>query len=128
VPVKGVVTLDGAPLAAATVLFVREGSGNAARPAAAATKADGSFELSSFGAGDGALPGDYRVVVTKYQGPPLPEGKPADPNTIRDEKMARLEKKSLLPGVYADAATTPLRCTVPPPGPVILELSSSPKS
>jgi hypothetical protein len=129
VPVRGVVTLDGAPLAGASVRFVRDEHVATDRPGVAVTKEDGSFELASFGAADGVLPGQYRVVVTKFKAPPLREGKPADPETIRDEKMARLEKKFLLPelAVYADPATTPLRCTVPPDGPVTLELSSHPK-
>lgn len=62
-PVTGVVTLDGKPVADATITFVGESPENSA---ATKTKADGTYEIATYEAGDGALPGDYKVMVSKY--------------------------------------------------------------
>ncbi len=62
VPVRGTVTLDGMPLGGATVLF-QPPSGT---PARAVTTDDGSFTLTTFEPGDGALVGRHRVAVTKF--------------------------------------------------------------
>jgi len=64
VPAKGVLTWDdGTPVAKAAVVFVPKDKGG--KRASGPTKDDGSFELSTLKAGDGALPGDYIVLVTK---------------------------------------------------------------
>src|SRR5436309_2229687 len=69
VPVKGKVTLDGAPISLASVVFLpnREGS----ILAQAVTNQQGDFELTTYQPNDGALPGEYRVVVTKLDEAPL---------------------------------------------------------
>src|SRR5262245_38938119 len=66
VPVSGVVTLDGAPVEGATVLFYAVGDEKDGRPAHGTTNKAGEFRLSTLGKEDGALPRRYKVVVTKY--------------------------------------------------------------
>lgn len=61
--VRGVVTLDGKPMADATVAFVPKEVG-VGRAAFGVTNADGVYELSTLKAGDGVLIGDYHVTVT----------------------------------------------------------------
>src|SRR5205823_4984131 len=61
--VEGLVTLDGKPLAGATVSFLPEAQDG--QPAAGLTGRDGVFRLQTFYPGDGALPGSYKIVVTK---------------------------------------------------------------
>src|SRR5215204_672559 len=60
VKVQGVVTLDGKPLPGATVTFspIQEG-----RAASGRTDTDGSFRLTTYRTDDGALPGEYKVIV-----------------------------------------------------------------
>ena len=65
-PVQGVVTLDGTPVAGATVLFMPDGQ-DGSRPASGFTSSDGTFRLTTYQADDGALPGKYRVVVQKTE-------------------------------------------------------------
>ena len=60
-PVSGVVTVDGAPVENAAVMFVPEGGG---RPATGLTDADGKFSLETLEPGDGALVGNHKVTVT----------------------------------------------------------------
>ncbi len=68
VPVRGVITLDGQPIAGATVTFVPRAKGG--RTAAARTDGNGKYSLTTFDSGDGAAPGAYAlVVVLKKTGP-----------------------------------------------------------
>ena len=59
-PVKGKVTVAGAPMAGITVGFT-PASG---RPASGVTDASGNFELSTYSKGDGAAPGKYKVFFS----------------------------------------------------------------
>ena len=60
IPVAGIATLDGQPVADAGILFLPVAGG---RPASATTDAAGRFELSTLDPGDGAIPGEHRVTV-----------------------------------------------------------------
>jgi hypothetical protein len=125
VPVDAVVTLDGKPLPGATVLFVPN-EGSRGRPAHGLTDADGSLQLTTFEDYDGVLPGEYRVVVTigEWMSEP-PQGDRSSEERARrrqERSEARASKKPLVPGIYGHQDTTPLHCTVPPAGRVLLEL------
>lgn len=63
VSVTGVVTLNGQPLPGAAVSFSPKGGKG--RAAVGATDIDGKFTLTTVTAGDGAVPGEYGVSVTK---------------------------------------------------------------
>lgn len=67
--VKGTVTLDGQPLAGALVSFMPAAG---QQPANGTTDATGAYSLTSFTRGDGAMEGEYRIVVTKF--PPAAAG------------------------------------------------------
>jgi hypothetical protein len=130
VEVKGIVTLDDRPVSGATVVFLREGGHG--RPASALTDQEGYFSLTTFRDGDGALPGDYRVIVKKAEGSsaPPPDIDPADHKSVTahyKNLMERNQAKPALPAIYANETTTPLRCTVPAEKIVTLELQSKPK-
>jgi hypothetical protein len=62
VPAEGIVTLDGAPVSDATVLFITETGNNSA---SGVSNKDGKFELRVFEEKKGAIPGAYKVTVSK---------------------------------------------------------------
>lgn len=64
VPVTGTVTLDGQPVEGAAVTFAPQEKG---RAAAGVTDASGKFVLMTERPKDGAVPGAYRVGITKYE-------------------------------------------------------------
>ncbi|HWB12894.1 MAG TPA: hypothetical protein VG826_26960 [Pirellulales bacterium] len=73
VPVTGKITYKGQPLEGATVAFVKEQSEGANFvPASGVTDATGMYKLVSFQTPakpvDGAVPGSYKVIVTKRAG------------------------------------------------------------
>jgi hypothetical protein len=126
--VKGRVTLDGKPVAGATVLFVPDAP-DRGRPASAQTDNDGNFRLMTYRLEDGAVPGAYRIVVSKTEAAPAPDphhtGKKGSIDRLA-RNAARQNAKRLIPAVYGDEAKTPLRCTVPAPDTVKVELVSKP--
>jgi hypothetical protein len=62
VPAEGIVTLDGVPVSDATVLFITDTGNNSA---SGVSDKDGKFELNVFEEKKGAVPGPYKVTVSK---------------------------------------------------------------
>lgn len=119
--VTGAVTMDGAPLEGASVMFVpKTPPGNAA---SGTTDAGGKYALSTFGGDDGAVPGDYFVVIRKYEAAApaaAPAGGAAAPAGGEVEQDANFSgavvteegSKNLLPEKYASPATSGFTATV----------------
>lgn len=96
-PVDGTVKYsDGQPVTGelATIVFQTDGaSANIPVKSASGTiDSDGSFQLMTDKPGDGAHPGDYKVVLKVWQ-------------NYREQKLA-------IPERYSQMATTPLKATV----------------
>lgn len=129
-PVTGIVTLDGQPVEGARVVF-SPGSGGG-QAASGVTDAEGKYELTTFSQGDGAVVGNYNVIVTKTEG----GANPADVSNLEglseEEKTAKAmeayyssdaykqqgnpkmkdQTKHLLPQKYANAAQSGLTAQV----------------
>jgi hypothetical protein len=123
--VRGVVTLEGMPVAGATVLFMPDGQ-DGGRPASGFTSSDGEFRLMTYKPDDGALPGNYRVLIQITERAKDPgEAQRAAMERAKDkieEKSLQKRRKPTLPEDYAKFETTPLRCTVPVSGSVTFNL------
>lgn len=79
VPVSGVVTIDGQPPPGeGTIYFAaaEAADGYPLRPATAQFDASGYYETTTFEAGDGLIPGRYKIVVHCWQTPPNMDGRP----------------------------------------------------
>jgi hypothetical protein len=124
-PVRGVITLEGTPIAGATVLFMPDGQ-DGCRPASGFTLSDGTFRLTTYKLDDGALAGKYRVLIQKTEaakdrGAAERSALERAKDKIQEESLQR-NRKPTLPEAYAKFDTTPLRCTVPVTGAVTLDL------
>jgi hypothetical protein len=124
VKVSGTVTLNGQPVEGAMVQFVPVKDGG--RPATGLTTADGGFNLTTIENHDGALPGDYKVVIT--YNPPVESG-PAQSTEQGmkeimklQEKAKRVKPKYVIPPAYTDASRTPLTQSVPTDGPIKIDI------
>lgn len=119
VPQRGVVTLDDAPLAGFTLTFI---STEKKRPAMATTDEQGKFELMTLSDGDGAMRGEYKVVVNSPNSDPGPAvGVFAAPNG--DSAVKKNVGPTIHPN-YQNPQTTPLRQTIPAPeGLAIIKLN-----
>jgi hypothetical protein len=64
-PVRGIVRFEGRPLVSGAISFypVDERAGRTNRPAVGVISSDGSYRLSTFRTGDGAMPGRYLVAI-----------------------------------------------------------------
>lgn len=111
VPVSGGVTLDGKPLATATVTFYPE-EGAAGIECTGVTDDSGKYQLHPLRGGEGAPAGKYKVTVSHYTGP---GGKPLV-MTKDSPPPADLGAVESLPGRYSDLRLTTLTATVPPEG------------
>jgi len=117
-PVSGVVTYKSAPVEGAVVKFelVSHEYG-----ASGVTDKDGAFKLTTFAPGDGAVPGEYYVTITK------PAATAADPKAsvsqddpsynpsneaVSDADIQITAPKSLLPEKYGKPATSGLKETI----------------
>jgi hypothetical protein len=115
--VEGVVTLDGAPLEGASVLFSPASGG---LPAAGRTEAGGAFHLATTMPGlngaAGAAAGDYVVMVTKVEVPPVIEVPTDHPDYGKAAMPTGAEKQSkvkyVVPQSYGDPKKSPLKATV----------------
>lgn len=131
VPVTGSVSYNGAPVEGALVSFQSatvDSMGNAAKPATGTTGPDGRFQLSTYVSGTdlvpGALPGEYKVTVSKTETPAAPTGQSVE-EQMRQQMMGgeMPEPKHLLPEKYASPETTDLTATVGADGAADLEFS-----
>ncbi len=124
--VQGKVTLDGEPLAEATLTFERVSGDQMqfARPSICLSSADGTFAPWTMTEGDGLPAGKYRVGVYAQKpvgGPPLTEG-------MTDAEYARIKWKPIVPARYNATATSGIEIEVTPDGmkPSAIDLSSKP--
>ena len=116
-PVTGTVTLKGKPLAGAAVTFVP--TGNEGEAASAITDSEGKYALTTWRAGDGARPGEYRVKVSKQEQTSADPSKMVKNLSIEEEQKIYVENKklrppakSLIPSKYQDDVTSGLVHTV----------------
>ena len=114
-PVEGVVTLDGAPLPAATIIFHAvkspENQAGGLREASAMTDKDGKFRLETRSK-KGALEGSYKITVSRRV---LPPGvKP--PENVLEAMAVETKKVETVPAPYLSIDTTTLLVEVPKGG------------
>ena len=121
VKTTGTVTLDGEPVAQASLMFIPDSG----RPASGNTNTNGAFELSSYGGNDGLPAGNYRVTVTKlvlkdkYQQQLKKLETQADEAAESGEESEAVDiefsdnaYKNELPEKYADLDTTDINVTI----------------
>lgn len=105
--VEGVVLIDGAPVADATVVFVPKEEGGLV--ATGRSNSEGRFTLTSVRGGKpngGALVGDYAVTFSKADYDLKGTGK------TRDDDLDGVPLIHLIPRQYADVEKSGLRATV----------------
>ncbi|MHB8900145.1 MAG: carboxypeptidase-like regulatory domain-containing protein [Thermoguttaceae bacterium] len=110
-PVTGVVTYKGEPVADANVNFqLAGGSGYAVGK----TDAAGKYTLMTFVDGDGALPGEYKVAITKFEQTAQASAAPdtSEEYAPAEQSEEAAPAKNLLPAKYANSETSGLTATV----------------
>jgi len=117
VPVTGTVTINGEPVAGATIRFIPPTGPDArqgAHEAIGITDAQGKYTLLTSAPrvthdqSKGALPGEYKVVITRLL---ASDGKAVPKGTTDADAMAVGAKESLPPR-YSDESKSKLKATV----------------
>ena len=108
--VTGKVTYRGAPVPEGQIMFYPENG----RMASGAIAADGTYELTTYDSGDGALLGRHVVTITSRR---VSGGRP-EPKTFEEEVRTAADKNAprapavkvtwLAPEKYSDRRTSPL--------------------
>jgi hypothetical protein len=108
--VHGKVTYNGKALDGGRVLFTPASGkgGDSGQNASGEINSDGTYEMTTFNTGDGAILGQHIVTVVVQKGE-MP--KPDANSHIKYELP-----KNLVPSKYATADKSPLKCTVVPEG------------
>lgn len=118
VEASGIVTLDGEPVEGATVVFGPVGDGK--YPANAITASDGSFSAAAFTSKPGAVPGKYKVAVTKTVEDKDAKIKKFDPGEdsghVKDDGSDDVMWTNGLPDIYKLPSSTPIEVEVPSDG------------
>ncbi len=104
-PVTGKVTYNGQPVDGASISFI--GQAETQRPAGALSGPDGAYALKT-GDTDGALPGNYTVLVTKTDAPAAGEMT----MEAASKSGPAAPPKSLIPAKYGDPLQSPLKFEV----------------
>jgi hypothetical protein len=107
-PVSGKVTQKGKPLAAGEVIFTPGGGpSEAGQVATGQIGPDGSYRLTTFNFGDGAVLGPHKVTVIARSTTDMRKM-----NELKGGAIAYKLPPSLLPPKYSQVSSTPLKYTV----------------
>lgn len=110
VPVSGTVTHNGQPVDGAAIILVATSPNG--RGATGTTDAQGKITLTTFDPGDGAIPGSYKVRISKtvLEGAPTEEESAA--YVARGEQPPSGTLKDYLPAKYKDENTSGLTADI----------------
>ena len=106
VPIRGEAIFQGEPLSDGFVVYLPKKAG-VGRQATGAIKPDGSFVLTTQKGGDGAMHGEYDIVIFE-------DAAPAGEFASREEYEAAMQRRerSKIPQKYSNQATSGLSDTV----------------
>ena len=106
VPIRGLIMLDGKPVAGAAVMLMPQFDG---RPALGVTSDSGEFTLTTFTDGDGAMPGKHIVTVTLQRTTGFVADKDGLSGGVAPEGV---RQEWLVPQRYSDPKTSGLTAEV----------------
>ena len=113
--VHGIITFQGKPLSNGMVTFepIDNGENPPLRPAKGYTDNQGAYQLSTFRTNDGAMPGNYKVLVHAFGESMAMEA--LSPN--------QAPPKPVIPHKYSRSDTSDLAATITSNGPSDLEFN-----
>ncbi|KAA0134236.1 hypothetical protein FYZ48_21885 [Gimesia chilikensis] len=109
--VSGTVTYNGTPVEGASIAFVPVDQSNG-RNANGLSNAEGLFQMGTFEGTDGVVPGDYQVMITKFETAETSEALPEDDPNYDPNPKPQPPPENLLPEKYASAENSGLTVTV----------------
>lgn len=114
VKVRGQLMYKGQPVPDVTVTLVPQ---EKQRAATGKTDAQGRFTVGTLAPGDGAMPGKYKIILTKTAAVEAAPQAAELPDITQEGKVAAPPSVGAgIPAKYTSPATTPLTCEIPPSG------------
>jgi len=115
-PVSGTVTFNGAPMQGGGAIAFIPLTSQSGKGAGGTIDPDGNYVMSTYGDGDGSMPGEFRVVIHQtvweepYYGGDSDEV--AKGNDLKPTEV--VAAKDRIPTIYSNAQNSPLKVTVSP--------------
>ncbi|WP_417734967.1 hypothetical protein [Rosistilla oblonga] len=110
----GVVHFEGKPMkGGGAISFVPVGK-QTGMPAGGSIAEDGTFVMSTYGEGDGSVPGKFRVTImqTTAAEPTMTQNEDGSEPTMATEPTVTVRPEDTIPLTYADPLNTPLEVEV----------------
>lgn len=113
-PVRGVVRFEGKPMSGGGSISFIPSVAQKGKNAGGMIEADGSFVMTTYVEGDGAMVGTFRVVInqTTSQEPDF-GGDSDNPEAAKKASAVKtVGPADLIPTIYADPANSPIMVTI----------------
>lgn len=109
-PVAGKVSFEGKPMQGGGSISLMPLGDQPGKTAGGDIAADGSYKLSTYGDGDGSIPGEFRVVIYQVT---VEEGKRiGDEEEASSTAITTVAAADQIPAIYGDPMNSPLRATI----------------
>lgn len=114
-PVRGKVLFDGQPMAGGGSISFVPMAAQKGKTAGGAIEEDGTFKMSTYGDGDGAMAGKFRVVITQtVWDEPFTDGSSDENPNAEIKPVEAVPEEERIPLIYADPQHSPLTIEVAP--------------
>ncbi len=114
-PVQGRVNFRGKPMAGGGSIAFIPVSGQEGKTAGGEIQEDGSYYLSTYGDGDGSIPGEFRVVITQVvesEPQAVSDGEGMNEAAPIANSGSRVDEADWIPPIYSDHRNSPLTARV----------------
>lgn len=115
-PVRGTVLFDGKPMSGGGSISFVPMAAQKGKTAGGAIEEDGTFKMSTYGDGDGAMAGTFRVVITQsVWDESINEGdSDSAPQAQERNAIEVVPESERIPAIYSDMQNSPLTIEVKP--------------
>ena len=119
-PAHGTVSYLGSPMKGGGSISLVPTGGQKGKAPGGVINEDGTFTLATYGENDGAMPGEYRVVIMQsVYGEPAATQDGEEPSS---EPVVNVPEEARIPLIYADPANSPLSATINEGSETVLDL------
>jgi hypothetical protein len=108
-PVSGTVKFEGKPMVGGGSIALMPLANQEGMTAGGEIAADGTYKLSTYGTGDGSMPGEFRVLITQVT---AQEPKNTEDGEAPEQAASTVGEADRIPEVYADPRNSPLTMKV----------------
>jgi hypothetical protein len=114
-PVRGQVLFDGKPMAGGGSISFVPMAAQKGKTAGGTIEKDGTYKMSTYGDGDGAMAGQFRVVINQsVWDEPANDGNSDETPGAAPKPVETVPPEGRIPAIYSDLQNSPLTIEVLP--------------